>query len=84
MIQIKQLIKITSLWVSIVYIVCFLGVYIYPQIRSIFMKYALHSEVTFTSDFFSGVYLLSGLIIWNIIAILGVGLFAVIYNRISK
>ena len=68
MINTKHLLKVASAWVSIVYIVCYAGVAVYPPIRSLFMKYSLHAEVTFQSDFFGIGYFISGLIIWNIAA----------------
>lgn len=45
MINTQHLLKATAAWVSIVYVVCFGGVALYPQIRELFMRYALHVEV---------------------------------------
>lgn len=80
----KHLLKVASAWVSIVYIVCYAGVAVYPPIRSLFMKYSLHAEVTFQSDFFGIGYFISGLIIWNIAAAAGVWLFAFLSNKIKR
>lgn len=84
MINSKHLIKVASAWVSIVYIVCFAGVAIYPPIRGLFMRFSLHADVSFQSDFLSFGYFISGLIIWNIVTILAVWLFAVLFNKIKK
>lgn len=84
MINTKHLLKVASAWISIVYAICYAGVAIYPAIRDLFMKYSLHADVNFVSDFFSIGYFISGLIIWNVVAILGVWLFACLFNRIRK
>lgn len=83
MINIKHLLKTTSAWISIVYTVCYVGVAIFPASRSLFMKYSLHSDVAFRSDFFSFGYFIAGLVIWNIVAIAGSWLFAVLFNKIK-
>lgn len=84
MINLKHLIKVVSIWVSIVYVVCFVGVAIFPQSRELFMRFSLHADISFKSDFFNFGYFISGLIIWNIITILAVWLFAVLFNKIKK
>lgn len=84
MINSKHLIKVASAWVSVVYVVCFTGVAIYPPIRELFMRFSLHTNVSFQSDFFSFGYFISGLIIWNIMTILAVWLFAVLFNKTKK
>ena len=79
----SHLLKVTAVWITILYVVCFGGVALFPDVRALFMRYALHTEigignvVTFTT-------FVSGLIIWNLVAALGVGLFAVIHNRIPR
>lgn len=83
MINTKHLLKVSSAWVSIVYIVCYVNVAIYPPIRSLFMKYSLHADISFKSDFLSLGYFVAGLIVWNIVAVVGVWLFAVLYNKIK-
>lgn len=84
MINTKHLLKVSSAWISIVYAICYMGVAIYPPIRSLFMKYSLHADVTFKSGFFSFGYFIAGLIVWNIVAVVGVWLFAVLYNKIKQ
>ncbi|MFA4831046.1 MAG: DUF5676 family membrane protein [Patescibacteria group bacterium] len=84
MINTKHLLKVASAWVSIVYVVCYAGVAIYPPIRDLVMRYSLHAETTFRSDFFSIGYFISGLIIWNIMAMAGVWLFAALFNKIKQ
>ena len=84
MIDIKHLLKVTSAWVSVVYVVCYAGVAIYPPIRDLFMQYSLHMKTTFSSDYFGVGYFISGLIIWNIVALLAVALFAYLFNTMRK
>ncbi len=84
MINIKHLLKVTSAWISIAYVICYAGVAIYPPIRALFMRYALHAEVSIVSGPFSIVNFISGLVIWNIVAVLGVGLFAYLFNAVKK
>ncbi|OGG42145.1 hypothetical protein A3A21_02050 [Candidatus Jorgensenbacteria bacterium RIFCSPLOWO2_01_FULL_45_25b] len=84
MIHVKHLLKTSSAWISIVYVVCYAGVAIYPPIRGLFMRYSLHSDISLQSDFFGFGYFVSGLIIWNIVTIAGVWLFAVLFNKIKN
>jgi len=84
MISIKHLLKVSSAWISIVYSICYAGVAIYPPIRNLFVKYSLHGDVSFRSDFFGFGYFISGLIVWNIASAAGVLLFAFLFNRIKK
>jgi hypothetical protein len=83
MINTKHLLKVASVWINIVYVICYAGVAIYPPIRDLFMKYSLHADVVFRSDFFSFGYFISGLIVWNILVIISAWLFAVIYNKVK-
>ena len=84
MINLKHLLKVSSMWVSIVYIICYAGVAIYPPIRALFMRYALHGDVTLTSGYFSFGNFIVGLVIWNIVALFGVGLFVYLFNGFKK
>lgn len=85
MINTKHLIKVALYWTSIVYAVCFAGVALFPGIRPGFMMYGLHMVGTdsWTNVLTFGTFL-SGLVIWDIIAFLGVWLFAALWNGIKK
>ncbi|OGZ70739.1 MAG: hypothetical protein A3F47_00460 [Candidatus Staskawiczbacteria bacterium RIFCSPHIGHO2_12_FULL_38_11] len=83
MINIKHLLKVTSAWTSIIYVVCYAGVAMYSPIRVMTMRYAMHMDFTFTSGYFGLGYFISGLIIWNVIALLSVWLFAWLFNTIK-
>lgn len=84
MINTKHLIKVMMAWTSIVYAVCYIGVALIPSTRVWYMRYALHGDSPFTSDYFGLGYFISGLIIWNVVAILGAWLFASLFNTIKK
>lgn len=84
MINTQKLIKVSMAWTSIVYVVCFFGVMSFGGIRPGFMMYALHMNTgpyTFQNVTSLGTFI-SGLIIWNIMAVLVVWLFAALWNRI--
>lgn len=85
MIHIKHLLKVVSLWISIVYVVCFAGVAIIPGVRTWFMMYALHVEnFDMGQNILTFGTFLSGLVLWNIIAVLAVWLFALLFNLIKR
>lgn len=84
MIDIKHLLKVSSAWISAVYAVCFAGVALFPGIRSSFMMYALHTDLDMGRNVMTLGTFISGLAIWNIAALLGVWLFAVLFNSIKK
>lgn len=80
----SQLFKVTAVWISVVYIVCFGGVALFPGIREAFMKYALHTDITTGSDIMTLTTFISGLIIWNVIAIVAVWLYIALRNYFIK
>lgn len=84
MINLRHILKTTIIWISIVYVICFVGVAIFPGIRSGFMLYALHTNLDLGQNVTDFGTFISGLVIWNIIAILGVWLFAWIFNRTAR
>lgn len=84
MINIKHLLKVAAAWISIVYVVCYAGVAMFPGIRPGFMRYGLHMGVDMGQNILNFGTFISGLIIWNIIALLAVWLFATLFNSIKK
>ncbi len=84
MIKTNHLLKVAAIWISIVYTVCYAGVAFYPASRELFMRYALHSDIAYKSDYFGFGYFISGLIIWNVVVVLGVWLFATLFNNIKR
>lgn len=84
MINTAHLQKVTVAWTSIVWIVCFIGVALFPDIRSAFMLYALHTTTGFGENVMTLTTFVSGLVIWNVIAWLAVGLFATLFNSIKE
>ena len=84
MICTKHLIKVTMAWISILYVVCFVAVALMPSLRPQFMLYALHTDVSPGQDIMTPATFVAGFIVWNIIAALVVGLFAVLFNSIKQ
>lgn len=68
-------------WTSIVWTVCYLGVLLFPNIRSGFALYALHMTTSFGENVMTLTTFVSGLVIWNVIAWLAITLFAYLFNR---
>lgn len=84
MINIKHLLEVAAAWISIVYVVCYAGVAMFPGIRPGFMRYGLHMGVDMGQNILNFGTFISGLIIWNIIAFLAVWLFGTLFNSIKK
>lgn len=84
MINIKHLIKVGMAWMSISYIICFAGVALFPSLRVVFMKYALHAQVTMGPDYLTLSSFITGLIVWNIVTAAGLWLFAILFNKIKQ
>ena len=84
MITTKHLFKVTSAWISIVYVICFAGVALVPGIRSTFMYYALHTASDLGDNVMTFTTFVIGLVLWNIIALLAVGLFATLLKGMKK
>lgn len=83
MIHTTHLQKVAVAWTSIVWTVCYVGVLVFPDIRSAFALYALHMNASFGESVMTVTTFFSGLVIWNVVAYLAVGLFAVLFNRIK-
>ncbi|MEK7461582.1 MAG: DUF5676 family membrane protein [Patescibacteria group bacterium] len=84
MINIKHLLKVAAVWISVVYVVCYAGVALFPGIRPGFMRYGLHMGLDMGQNILTPGTFISGLIIWNIIAVLAVWLFAFLYNNTKQ
>ncbi len=84
MINTNHLLKVASAWISIVYVVCYVGVALFPGIRPGFMQYGLHMGIDFGQNILTVGTFVSGFVIWNVITFLGVWLFAALFNGIEK
>lgn len=84
MIKTKHLLKVGAAWISIVYLICYLGVVLIPNVRPSFMRYGLHMGIDMGKNILTFGTFISGLIIWNIIAFVAVWLFATLYNNIKE
>lgn len=76
--------KVASAWISVVYVVCFGGVALIPGIREWFMHYALHTHLSVGTNVMTVTTFVTGLIIWNVIAVLAVWLYAILDARIQR
>lgn len=84
MINTNKLVKVAVAWMSIVYVVCYAVVAMFDGVRGGFMRYSLHSDLAMGSSVLTFGTFVWGLIIWNVIAVLAVWLFAVLYNAIKE
>lgn len=84
MVNTTQLLKVTAAWMSIVYVICFVGVALFPGIRSAFMLYSLHTTASVGENVMTFTTFISGLVLWNAVAFVAVGLFAFLFNRIKS
>ena len=84
MINIQHLIKVAAVWISVVYAVCFAGVALFPGMRPGFMQYGLHMGIDIGRNILTFGTFISGLIIWNVVAVLAIWLFATLFNNIKK
>jgi hypothetical protein len=84
MINTKHLLKVIVAWITIVYVVCFGGVALIPSVRPWFMQYALHMNVSMGENLINPTTFISGLIIWNVVGVLGAWLFALLHNNIKQ
>lgn len=82
MINTKHLLKVISAWTTVIYIICFVGVALLPGIRPWFVHYALHMDMNLGENIMTITTFLSGLAIWNVVALASTVLFAVLHNRI--
>jgi hypothetical protein len=84
MINLKHLLKVSVVWTIIVYVICYAGVALLPSLRAGFMKYALHTDAVLGQNYLTVGSFIAGLIIWNVIAAIGVWLFAYLFNKIKQ
>ena len=84
MINTKHLLKVMAAWVTIVYVVCFVGVALIPGVRPWFMQYALHMNVSMGENIITFATFVSGLLIWNVIGLVAAWLFAFLHNKIKQ
>jgi len=84
MINIQRLLKVGAAWISIVYVICYAGVALFPGVRPGFMRWGLHTVIDTGRDALTFGTFIAGLVIWNIVALLGLWLFAALWNAIKQ
>lgn len=83
MINTSCVLKASLAWISVLYVICFVGVALFPSIREGFALYALHTDIDLGRNVETFGTFLSGLIIWNVVTYLSVWLFVALYNNIK-
>ena len=77
--------KVGAAWITIAYVICFAGVALFPNIRTVFLQDALHMEASFLGrDIITVRSFVAGLIWWNALVFFGVTLFRVLDGVFSK
>jgi 2TM family of unknown function (DUF5676) len=84
MINTKHLLKVMAVWITVVWVVCFGGVSLIPGVVPWFWRYALHTNVSLGENVMTVTTFVSGLVIWNVVALLGACLFAFLHNKIKQ
>lgn len=84
MINTIRLLKVSVAWTSIAYTVCYLAVWLVPQTRDLFLTTALHAIVPVTSGPFTLGTFVTGLIVWDVLVVVGVWLFTYLWNTIKN
>ncbi len=83
MIDTRRLTIAGMAWISILYVICFGAVAIYPDIRTLFMKYTLHVDLDFGTAVTTPASFIVGFIVWNVTIALTFCLFGALFNRIK-
>jgi len=76
--------KVAVVWTTIVYVVCVLFVWLFPDLSQILMDWFVHGNTTILMV--SGVKIgsaIAGLILWDITVYLSVWLFVWLYNKMK-
>jgi hypothetical protein len=68
-----RLIKVSIAWITILYVLCFVAVALFPAIRPLFMQYTLHADVSMGPSVITWQTFVAGLVFWNIAAAIGFG-----------
>lgn len=84
MLNLRHILKVSMVWVSLLYVICVVGTALFPQLRTGFIRYALHGDVAFQKTAITIGSFIAGLVWWNVIAIIYIGLFVVLYNKMKK
>lgn len=84
MLNAQRVVKAGVLWTTVAYAVCFFGVALFPDIRSWFMEFALHTRIDTGENVMNVGTFVAGLVIWDALAAFGFWLFAAIYNSVKE
>lgn len=79
----KHVLKVWIAWVNIAYVVCYLLVLLFPDMRIPFVQSLIHIEISGVENSLNFGNFVWGLIVWNIITFLSVLLFSFLFKKIK-
>lgn len=77
------LLKVFAIWITAIYIICFVGVLLFPGLRGWFMLYGLHVQPTTVVTTATWTTFFSGLVLWNVIAASAVSLYCAVWKKFA-
>ena len=75
--------KVTLVWATIVYLACVLIAWVLPSVYTWGAKNMVHFGMTVDAPTLSLAGVIQGLIIWDVVAVVMVGLFVLLYNKLK-
>jgi len=84
MLSSARVVKTSVVWMTIVYVLCFAIVAMWPGIMGSWMMYSFHSQFEMGPTMMTGGSFFYGLIIWDVLAAFGAWLFVTLYNSFEK
>lgn len=83
MIRTTTLLKVTAVWVTAAYLICFFGVMVFPTLREAFLLYGLHVQASPVTTVTTVGTFISGLVVWNIVAALAAYTWSFTWNKLA-
>jgi hypothetical protein len=77
------LLKVSAVWVTAVYLICFVAVWLFPSLRDWFLLYGLHTQPSPAQSLTTWTTFFSGIIVWNVVAAAAVYLFALVWKKLA-
>ena len=79
-----RVVKTSVVWMTIVYVLCFVVVSMWPGIMGSGMMSSFHAQFNMGPAVMTGSSFVYGLILWDILAAFGAWLFVALYNNFEK
>jgi hypothetical protein len=77
------LLKVTAVWVTAVYLVCFLGIIAFPALRDWFLLYGLHVQPSGVASVTTVTTFVSGLVVWNVVAAVAMYMWSFTWRKLA-